>query len=108
MRLKRFSTRFLVAFGLASLLATILLVAMYFGVVPDRTQAVREGRGALGESVAVSVSALISRSDLERARTVLEFVVERNADLESAAIRIADRTLVAEVGDHVSQWQTLS
>jgi PAS domain S-box-containing protein len=107
MKLKRFSTRFLVSVGLASLLASILLGAMYIGVVPDRTEALRKGRGALGESVAAGVSALISLSDLERARAVLEFVVQRDEDLESAAVRKTDGEVVVEVGDHVSQWQSL-
>ena len=44
---KRPSTRFFVALGLSSLLASVLLSAMYLGVVPDRVGAIRLGRAAL-------------------------------------------------------------
>ena len=41
-----------VAIGQAFLLATLLLVASILGLVPDRNEAVREGRTALAEAIA--------------------------------------------------------
>ena len=108
MRLRRPSTRFFVAIGLVSLLASVLLISIYVGLVPDRHSAIREGRAALAESVAAGVSAMISQSDVERAEAILEFVTQRNEDLASVAVRKADGEVVIEIGDHARHWQPLT
>ena len=108
MRLKRPSTRFFVAIGLVSLLASVLLLAIYVGLVPDRNSAIREGRAALAESVAAGVSAMISQSDVGRAEAILEFVTQRNPDLASVAVRRANGEVVIEIGDHARLWQPLT
>ena len=45
-----------IALGQTFLLVTLLLAALSLGLVPDRQQAVRMGRAALAESIAISVS----------------------------------------------------
>jgi PAS domain S-box-containing protein len=107
MRLKRPSTRFFVALGLSSLLASVLLLAMYLGLIPDRNNAIRLGRAALAESIAASASTLVSQSDSVRVQALLAFIVERNPDLQSAAVRKADGEAVAMVGDHLAHWNAL-
>ena len=102
--MKRPSTRFLVAMGLASLLASVLLLAIFIGVVPDRISAIRLGRAALAESLAASASTSIAQRDSARVQAMLAFIVERNPDLLSAAVRTTKGAVVAEVGDHASQW----
>jgi PAS domain S-box-containing protein len=104
-RLRRPSTRFLVALGLASLLMSVLLLALYGGLVPDRLASERAGRAALAESIAASASALVQQSDVERVQSLLKFVVERNSGLRSAALRHHSGEVVAEAGEHA--WTAL-
>ena len=105
---KRPSTRFLVSLGLASLISSVLLLAFYLNIVPDRVGAIRIGRAALAETIAASTSTFASQADLPRIQATLNFVVERNPDLLSAAVRKADGVVIAEAGDHVKNWQDVS
>ena len=98
-------TRFLISMGLVSLVSSVLLLAIYLEIVPDRVSAIRLGRAALAESLAASTSALASQSDAARIKAMIGFVVERNKDLLSAAILKTDGTVVAEVGEHLKNWQ---
>ena len=95
-----------VALGLASIVTTALLVAVFAGLLPDRLGAVREGRVALAESVAVTSTALITANERKRLESVLRFLVERNAELLSVAVRDARGDLVAAAGEH-SDWVPL-
>ena len=104
--LKRPSTRFFVSLGLASLISSVLLVAFYLDIVPDRIGAVRAGRAALAEVIAASTSSFASQSDGARIQATLNFVVERNDDLLSAAVRKSDGAVIAQAGDHLTNWQT--
>src|SRR4051794_437165 len=101
--MKRPSTRFFVAMGLVSLLGSVLLLAIFIGVVPDRLSAVRLGRAALAESIGASTSTAIAQNDAAQIQATLTFIVERNPDLLSAAVRMSNGATVAVVGDHVAQ-----
>src|SRR5688572_10078111 len=106
--LKRPSTRFFVAMGLSSLLASVMLLAMYAGVLPDEHHTIRSGRAALAESVAASTTSMVGgeEADLLRMQALLDFVVQRNPDLLSAALRRADGEVVAGAGEH--EWRELA
>ncbi|MDJ0786717.1 MAG: ATP-binding protein [Myxococcota bacterium] len=91
-----------IAMGQTFLLVNLLLAAVLLGLVPDREAAVREGRGALAESIAVSGSALLSRADLEGVRSTLVLVKERNPELLSAAVRRDDGVTLVSIGDHAT------
>jgi PAS domain S-box-containing protein len=105
--LKRPSTRFFVAMGLSSLLASVMLLAMYAGVLPDEHHTIRTGRAALAESVAASTTSMVGdeEADLLRMQALLEFIVQRNPDLLSTALRRSDGTVVAQAGEH--EWRDL-
>ncbi|MCP5144158.1 MAG: response regulator [Gammaproteobacteria bacterium] len=102
----KLNTRFYMSMGLTSLVTTVLLAALYFDIVPDRQRTLRDGRAALGEAIAASGTAMLGRGDIRNLETTLEFVVERNPDLQSAALRRGLDTIVAQTGDH-SPWQPL-
>jgi PAS domain S-box-containing protein len=93
-----------IAVGLAFLVASSLLGASFLGLVPDRAGAMREGRAALTESLAISTTAMLARGDARMAESTLRTVVKRNAQLLSAGLRRADGTLALEVGDHQRLW----
>jgi signal transduction histidine kinase/DNA-binding NarL/FixJ family response regulator len=106
--LKKISTRFYLSLGLVSLVFSLMLLAFFFNLVPDRLTTAREGRAALAESIAVYSTALISRNDVDQLQSSLNFVVERNPDLLSAAIRTQDGRILAAFGDHAKHWTDLS
>ncbi len=93
-----------IALGQTFLLVTLLLVAVALDLVPDRQRAVREGRAALAEAMAVSGSVLVTQAELRRLEMTLEIVVERNADLLSAGVRRSDGHALVSVADHETAW----
>ena len=95
-----------IALGLAAIVTTGLLLAVFIGLLPDRVGAVRQGRIALAESIAVTSTTLIMANERRRLESVLRFLVERNAELLSAAVRDARGELVAATGEH-SAWEPL-
>ena len=86
----RISAKLRLSFGLVCLLITVLLLAMVLGLVPDRYGAVMDGRSALCEALAIQSSALVTGGDEETLEITIEAIVQRNADLLSAAVRRAD------------------
>jgi len=84
--LPSFNARFHIVFGLSSLMTTIVLLAMLLGFVPDREGAILEGRIALSEGLAASSTMLLRRGDLAGVQSSLEFIIERNAELDSIVL----------------------
>ncbi len=103
--MKTLSPKSRIAFGQIGLLTTVLLVASFLGLIPDRLSAVRDGRAALAESIAANSSALITQRDMWRLEGILRLVVERNEDLLSAALRTETDRLIVAVGDHERHWR---
>ncbi len=103
--LRNLETRTYVALGLSFILLTVLLVAYLLGFVRHEGDAVRQGRAVLAEAIAANGSGLIARDDLERLRTTLRLVVDRNETLQSAAVRRDDGRLAVSVGDHDRHWR---
>ncbi len=103
--LAKLSARFYITMGLVSLVVSLLLVAFFLGVVPDEDKATRLGRAALAESIAAYSTALISQQQTEQLQTTLGFVVDRNPDLLSAAIRTSDGETLTSWGDHIRHWR---
>ena len=85
-RLPSFNARFHIVFGLSSLMTTIVLLAMLLGFVPDREGAILVGRIALSEGLAASSTMLLRRGDLAGVQSSLEFIIERNAELDSIVL----------------------
>jgi PAS domain S-box-containing protein len=105
MNFLRLSSRLHLSIGLALLLLSVLLAAQYLGLVPDREAALRDGRVALSESVAISATALIETEHADVLQETLIFMTRRNASLLSAGIRRDDGELVAATGRHAATWR---
>jgi PAS domain S-box-containing protein len=101
------SARVHIAVGLALLVASALLAASFLGLVPDRAGAVRAGRAALAESLAITGTALVGRGELAAFEPILRLVAKRNPELQSAGVRGADGRLLLAVGAHEQLWQAL-
>ncbi len=93
-----------IALGQTLLLLSVLLAALLIGLVPDREAALREGRTALAESVAIQASALVTRSDRLALEATLRATVSRNESLLSAALRRQDGVALVRVGEHDARW----
>ena len=103
----KFNAKSRIALGQVGLLASVLLGASFFGLIPDQRMSIREGRAALAEALAANSSALVTQNDLRRLENDLNFVVERNDDLLSAGLRTEDGRLIATVGPHEEGWRRL-
>ncbi|MEY2873728.1 MAG: hypothetical protein RLZZ373_1099 [Pseudomonadota bacterium] len=101
-RLKHLSSRFHLALGLSSLVVSVLLMAQFAGLVPDRDGAVRSARVTLAETVAVSSMAMLGDEDRGRLQQVLDFVVQRNPGLRAVTLRRADGVLHLQAGTPVA------
>lgn len=105
------SARFHIAFGLSSLLTSVVLLAMFTGFVPDRIGAVRQGRVAIAEALASSSSMLLRRGDLAGIRNSLEFVVDRDPTLRSVTLhrnRDSSDVVFGESVDDDDAWAVRS
>lgn len=102
--LRKISARVYISMGLVSLMTSLLFLAFFFGMIPDEDRATREGRASLAESIAAFSTALISQDQTEQLQSTLGFVIERNPDLLSAAIRTSDGEILASWGDHIHLW----
>ncbi|MCL4800526.1 MAG: PAS domain-containing protein, partial [Burkholderiales bacterium] len=101
------NTRTYLAMGLSFLVASIVLAAAFFGLLPDRAGAVREGRAALGELAAANATAAATRGEIAQVEAMLKFVTQRNPEVLSAAVRRANGEVLATFGDH-GPWRRLA
>ena len=104
--MRRLSARSHIGLGQTSLVITLLLVAFFVGLVPDRVGALRDGRIALAEAIAVNSAGLIVQEDLPTLTATLKLMVARNADLLSVAVRPVGGEAVVTIGDHA--WPELT
>ncbi len=105
---KVLNTRTYLAMGLAFLVASLLLAAAFFGLMPDRAAAIREGRAALGELAAANATALATRGEARQVEAMLKFMVDRNGDLRSAAVRRSNGDVIATAGEHTRIWTPMA
>ena len=91
-KLPSFSARFHIAFGLSSLVTTVVLVALFTKFVPDKIIQQQKGRMALAEGVAATSSSLLRQGNQAAVRSALQFIVGRNTDLNYIQLeRFADK-----------------
>ncbi len=102
--MRRNRPKLYIVFGLVCLTICVILWAIFLGLVPDRTNALLQGRTALAESLAASSSALIGGEQAGRLQGLLSFVVERNPELRSIAVRRPTGELVAHTAGHAQNW----
>ena len=94
-----------ISLGLVSQMATIvLLIAIVFGVMPDRIESARQLRTVLSESLALQTAYLLQMNDPEALQDSLEDALERHAELRSLALKNNAGDVIAQAGPHVSAW----
>lgn len=97
--MRRFSPLTLLSIGLVSLTVSIMLAGdALVGLIPNEHQQVFRQRKALSETLAIQYSFLVERGDLATLQTALRALVERNAEVESAALITGDGQMLAQAG----------
>ena len=106
--MKALTAKFHIALGEAFIVVSLLLSAIYLGLIPDRIGAIREHRAALAETIAITSSAFITQNDIESLKANLELIVARNDDIQSAAIKLNNGRWIISIDDHNLHWEALS
>ncbi|HHD63197.1 MAG TPA: PAS domain-containing protein, partial [Desulfobulbaceae bacterium] len=99
------STKFRVVLGLSGIIISFILLATYFGIVPDRVAEVRAGRADLAESIAVHSTAMVIKKDFKQLVHDFTIIVERNSDLLSIGLAGNNGSLMAATPGHKDHWQ---
>ena len=102
--MRNLTTRFRLSTGLAGLVASLIMLAILVGIVPDKVAAMRDARASLAEAIAANTSLLVSQTDLRRMSQIMRLIVNRNADLLSAGLRDQNGQLVVATDDHDGNW----
>lgn len=101
------STKFRVVFGLAGIIVSLVLMAVFFGFIPDRVEAIRTGRTNLAETIAIHSTSMVMKNDLKSLSADFNILVERNDDLISLGLRQKGGQLVTATTGHQDNWQTM-
>ena len=102
-----FGTKMHVAVGLAAIVTTAAVFATLLGIVPDRLGAERRARASLAESVAAGATALLTAREERRVESVLHFVMNRNPEVLSIAVRERGGRILSAAGEHAANWEPL-
>lgn len=97
------------ALCVAGLTISVLLLAQTLGLLPDDRAATLRGRAQLCESLASHLSILARQGQTASLQTALQAVAKSNPDVKSLAVRQRNNgQILAEVGDHLRNWQPLA
>lgn len=94
--------------GLIGITLSIVLVGHFLGVVPDHSKSELEARKKLAETLAVQFAFAAGKNDFLQIEQTLNFLVNRNYQVLSGAMRSVDGSYHAIAGDHYSVWSKLT
>jgi PAS domain S-box-containing protein len=105
--MRRLSVKHRVVMGLVGLTVSLAMLAFMLGIVPDRESAVRDGRAALAEAIALHSTVAVVSTHLQHLEADYRLLAERNPDLLSVALRRQDGQILAATEDHADHWQDM-
>jgi signal transduction histidine kinase/CheY-like chemotaxis protein/HPt (histidine-containing phosphotransfer) domain-containing protein len=97
-----------IATGLVGIVISLVMLAFFLNIIPDRNSAVREGRAALAETIAVYSTALVKADKHQRLLDDFKLLVERNENLLSLALRHERGGLLVATGVHSDRWEEMA
>ena len=102
-----------IALGLVGIMSSLVMLCFSFNIIPDRSAAVRDGRAALAESIAIYSTALVKTvnyqgANIQRLSNDFKLLVERNDDLLSLALRRENGRVLVATAEHSGLWQTMT
>jgi diguanylate cyclase (GGDEF)-like protein/PAS domain S-box-containing protein len=104
---RRFSSIFpamRISIALVLLTSCILLSAEIFGFTPQEVKIQAEARSKISEALALQMSVLIPDEDIKKIQKLIRYIVKRNPDILSAAIRSSSGKLLFYSPDHQKLW----
>lgn len=90
--------------GLVFMTITLVLSAQMLGLLPVEQELQLKTRKILTESLAIQITQFPSHLRLARSKGILETLVKRNPEINSAAIRYKSGILLIEAGKHQNYW----
>ena len=105
--MRRLNVKHRVVLGLVGLTVSLVMLAFMLGMVPDRESAVREGRAALAEAIAVHSTEAVKSTGVQQLEPDFKLFADRNPDLLSLALRRHDGQILVATGDHADHWQEM-
>ena len=105
--MRRLSVKHRVVMGLVGLTVSLAMLAFMFGIVPDRESAVRDGRAALAEAIALHSTVAVVSTHLQHLEADYKLLAERNPDLLSVGLRRQEGQILAATEDHADHWQDM-
>ena len=102
------SARVLLTFGLVSLVVTALLGVSFIGAMPDTSVAKRDNRAAIAEALAATMMVSVADEKFSQAQAVMDFMVQRNPEIISVALRTKDKKIAVVSGPHEANWAARS
>ena len=97
-----------ITMGLVGIMTSLVMLAFFLNIIPDRNSAVREGRAALAETIAVYSTALVKTAKSQRLRDDFNLLAERNENLLSLALRHDSGGVLVSTGDHDDRWEEMT
>jgi len=94
-----------IAFGLACLAVSMILLSTLLGIFPDSNIQSSEKRELIAESIALSFSTLVSSLDDEALEDNLIKLAKRHPEVQSIGVRESDNFLAIEIGEHAENWR---
>ncbi len=91
--------------GLMLLTISILFASDMLGLMPNSASTRLEARKKLCETLAVQFSSAVNSGALTSINETMKAVVARNDDVQSAALRMTDGSIVSRAGDHDLYWR---
>jgi signal transduction histidine kinase/CheY-like chemotaxis protein/HPt (histidine-containing phosphotransfer) domain-containing protein len=106
--MKLINPKIRITMGLIGVMTSLVMLAFFLNIIPDMNHAVRQGRAALAETIAVYSTALVKTAKSQRLRDDLNLLTERNENLLSLALRRESGGVLVATGDHADRWEAMT
>jgi diguanylate cyclase (GGDEF)-like protein len=104
--MKRSTPLLWIGFGLVSLTLSILLMSdLAVNLIPNQAAGIFEYRQKYSEALAVQYSLLAENGDSRAIQEAFDLLIERNEDIVSAAVILANGETLAFAGRHQEVWK---
>jgi len=104
--MNRFGPVVRIAVGLVSLTMFLLLIAdLVFHVFRDDVDFARQVRKRTSENLAVQMTSLIQKNEIDLLQRTIEEVTRRANDVDSLGVRKNDGEMVAQSAEHGKRWK---
>ncbi len=97
-----------ITLGLVGIIVSLILMAFFLKIIPDKYSADVARRTVLAETITVYSTALVKTTKVQRLKDDFKLLAERNKDLLSLALRHNDGNLLVATADHAERWEKMS